>query len=64
MWAGANAIFRKIRFESSPLGPDRRAIQAATANILLAFAAGPAGRRHPARELIPPTGRPPLLGTS
>ena len=42
----------------------RRAIWAATANILLAFAAGPAGRRHPARELIPPTGRPPLLGTT
>jgi len=42
----------------------RRAIQAATANILVAFAAGPAGRTHPARELIPPIGRPPLLGTS
>ncbi|MGO8891572.1 MAG: N,N-dimethylformamidase beta subunit family domain-containing protein [Streptosporangiaceae bacterium] len=43
----------------------RRAIQAATANILTAFAAGPAGRAHPARELIPGTGgRPPLLGTS
>ena len=43
----------------------RRAIQAATANILIAFAAGPAGRAHPARELIPSTGgRPPLLGTS
>jgi hypothetical protein len=45
--------------------PVRRAIQAATANILTAFAAGPAGRAHPARELIPGTaGRPPLLGTS
>jgi hypothetical protein len=43
----------------------RRAIQAATANILTAFAAGPAGRAHPARELIPGTGgRQPLLGTS
>ncbi len=43
----------------------RRAIQAATANILRAFGAGPAGRAHPARELIPATdGRPPLLGTS
>ena len=43
----------------------RRAIRAATANILTAFAAGPAGRIHPARELIPGTGgRPPLLGTS
>jgi hypothetical protein len=43
----------------------RRAIEAATANILTAFAAGPAGRAHPARELIPGTGgRPPLLGTS
>ena len=43
----------------------RRAIQAATANILTAFAAGPAGRAHPARELIPGTGgRPPLLGTT
>ncbi len=43
----------------------RRAIQAATANILTAFAAGPAGRAHPAQELIPPAGgRPPLLGTS
>jgi hypothetical protein len=42
-----------------------RAIQAATANILTAFAAGPAGRAHPARELIPGTGgRPPLLGTN
>ena len=41
----------------------RRAIQAATANILTAFAAGPAGRAHPAQELIPATGgRPPLLG--
>jgi hypothetical protein len=43
----------------------RRAIQTATANILTAFAAGAAGRAHPARELIPRTGgRPPLLGTS
>jgi N,N-dimethylformamidase beta subunit-like protein len=43
----------------------RRAIQAATANILTAFAAGPAGRAHPARELIPGTGgRPPVLGIS
>ena len=42
----------------------RRVIQAATANVLTAFAAGPAARAHPARELIPPTGRPPLLGTS
>jgi len=43
----------------------RRAIQAATANILTAFAAGPAGRAHPARELIQGTaGRAPLLGTS
>ena len=43
----------------------RRAIQAATANILTAFAAGQAGRAHPARELIPGTGgRQPLLGTS
>jgi hypothetical protein len=43
----------------------QHAIQAATANILTAFAAGPAGRAHPARELIPGTGgRPPLLGTS
>ena len=43
----------------------RRAIQAATANILEAFAAGPAGRAHPAQELIPGTGgRQPLLGTS
>ena len=43
----------------------RRAIQAATANILTAFAVGPAGRAHPARELIPSTGgRPPLLGTT
>ena len=31
----------------------RRAIQAATANILTAFAAGPVGRAHPARELTP-----------
>jgi hypothetical protein len=43
----------------------RRAIRAATANILTAFAAGPAGLAHPARELIPPAGgRPPLLGTT
>ena len=43
----------------------RHAVQAATANILTAFAAGPAGRAHPARELVPSTGgRPPLLGTS
>ena len=43
----------------------RRAIEAATANVLRAFAAGPAGRAHPARELVPGTGgRPPLLGTS
>ena len=43
----------------------QRAIQAATANILTAFGAGPAGRAHPARELIPATGgRPPLLGIS
>jgi hypothetical protein len=43
----------------------RRAVEAATANILRAFAAGPAGRAHPARELIPGTGgRPPLFGTS
>lgn len=43
----------------------RRAIQVVTANILTAFAAGPAGRAHPARELIPGVaGRPPLLGTS
>ncbi|MGD0604670.1 MAG: N,N-dimethylformamidase beta subunit family domain-containing protein [Streptosporangiaceae bacterium] len=43
----------------------RRAIQAATANILTAFAAGPAGRAHPAHELIPGTdGRPPVLGIS
>jgi hypothetical protein len=43
----------------------RRAVEAATANILRAFAAGPAGRAHPAQELIPGTGgRPPLLGTS
>jgi len=42
----------------------RRAIEAATANILRAFGAGPAGRAHPAHELIPATGgRPPLLGT-
>ena len=43
----------------------RRAVQAVTANILTAFAAGPAGRAHPARELIPGTGgRLPLLGTT
>jgi len=43
----------------------RRAVQAATANVLRAFASGPAGRAHPARELIPSAGgRPPLLGTS
>jgi hypothetical protein len=43
----------------------RRAIQAATVNILTAFALGPAGRPHPARELIPSAGgRPPLLGTT
>jgi hypothetical protein len=43
----------------------RRAIQAATANILTAFAAGPAGRGHPADELIPgPGGRQPVLGNS
>jgi hypothetical protein len=43
----------------------RRAIQAATANILTAFAAGPAGRAHPARDLIPGTGgRAPVLGIS
>ncbi|HEX6522922.1 MAG TPA: N,N-dimethylformamidase beta subunit family domain-containing protein [Streptosporangiaceae bacterium] len=43
----------------------RRAVQAATANVLIAFAAGPAGRAHPAQELIPSAnGRPPLLGTS
>ncbi len=43
----------------------RRAIEAATANILRAFAAGRAGRAHPAQQLIPGTGgRPPLLGTS
>jgi len=42
-----------------------RAIQAATANILTAFAAGPAGRAHPAHELIPGTnGRAPVLGIS
>ena len=43
----------------------QRAVQAATANVLTAFAAGPAGRAHPAHELTPSTnGRPPLLGTS
>lgn len=43
----------------------QRAVQAATANILRAFAAGPAGRAHPARELIPGTGgRQPVLGNS
>ena len=43
----------------------QRAIQAATANILTAFGAGPAGRAHPAHELIPATGGlPPLLGIS
>jgi hypothetical protein len=43
----------------------RRAIQAATSNILTAFAAGPAGRAHPAHELIPgPGGRQPVLGNS
>ena len=31
----------------------QRAIEAATANILTAFGAGPAGRAHPAHELIP-----------
>ena len=43
---------------SGPRSPSavRRAIQAATANILTAFAAGPAGRAHPAHELIPGTG--------
>jgi len=42
----------------------QRVIEAATANILTAFAAGPAGRTHPARQLIPSSGgRPPLLGT-
>jgi hypothetical protein len=46
----------------TPPAAVRRAVQAATANILIAFAAGPAGRAHPARELIPPTSRPPLLG--
>ena len=49
----------------APAPAVRRAIGAATANILTAFAAGPAGRAHPARELIPGTGgRPPLLGTT
>ena len=44
---------------------DQRAVQAATANILTAFAARPAGRAHRARELVPGTaGRPPLLGIS
>ena len=48
-----------------PAAAVRRAIGAATANVLTAFAAGPAGRAHPARELIPGTGgRPPLLGTT
>ena len=43
----------------------RRAIRAATSNILIAFAAGPAGRAHPAHELIPgPGGRQPVLGNS
>ena len=43
----------------------QRAVQAATANILRAFAAGPAGRAHPAQELIPGTGgRQPVLGNS
>jgi hypothetical protein len=43
----------------------QHAVQAATANVLTAFAAGPAGRAHPAQELLPSTnGRPPLLGTS
>ena len=42
-----------------------RAVQAATRNVLLAFAAGPAATTHPARELIPSSGgRPPLLGTT
>ena len=40
-------------------------IRVATANILRAFAAGPAGRAHPARELVPGTGgRQPVLGNS
>jgi hypothetical protein len=43
----------------------RRAVEAATVNILRAFAAGPAGRAHPATELIPGTGgRQPVLGNS
>ncbi|MBV9445686.1 MAG: hypothetical protein JO345_07305 [Streptosporangiaceae bacterium] len=43
----------------------QRAVEAATANVLTAFAAGPAGRAHPAQELIPSSnGRPPILGTS
>lgn len=44
---------------------EQRAIQTATANILRAFAAGPAGRSHPATELIPSTaGLQPVLGSS
>jgi hypothetical protein len=43
----------------------QHAVETATANILTAFAAGPAGRVHPARELVPSTSRrPPLLGTT
>ena len=43
----------------------QRAVETATANILTAFAAGPAGHAHPAQNIIPPTGgRPPLLGTT
>jgi len=41
----------------------QRAVTTATANILEAFGAGPAGHQHPAIELIPPTTRPSLLGT-
>jgi hypothetical protein len=42
----------------------QRVIETATANVLKAFATAPAGREHPARELIPSSGgRPALLGT-
>lgn len=43
----------------------RRAVMAATSNVLRAFAKGPAGHQHPALEVIPSSGgRPPLLGVS
>jgi hypothetical protein len=54
---GANAMYRHIRFAASRLGQDRidgvgtaaeTFVDPTTENLLRVFAAGPAGRIHPA----------------